>query len=447
MSDSFTPADGAAHAAVTLLESAVDALMSLDLAACADDALLQILPAVEAQRRRLVAVDHRQIAEVSARGIAREHGFAATADLLVSHLRIDRGEARARVTAADDLGPRRDLAGQALEPILPAVASACAEGRISAAHARVVAQTLDALPHAVAAEKDREVELFLVEQAAQFEPRTLRLIARRLLDTVDPDGTLSDEADRARRRHVTTTRRADGSVHGSFDLEPLTGEALLTVLDTLARPRPADETGEQDRRTPGQRNHDGLHALLMMALRSGTLSTCGGVAATLLITMTAEQAATGTGLAKSAHGGLIPASTALTLAGEAQVQAVRIGSIKGIEAYSHTQRLFTQQQRLALIARDGGCSVPGCTMPPALTEAHHIVEWATSRRTSVDNGTLVCGDHHRELPARGWRCVLQDGYPHWIAPAWLDPSQTPRRNLAHHPELVLDGAEFLDGSW
>lgn len=427
--------------AVVRLARAVDELLSVDLAPCSDEALLNLVSAVEAQRHKLVAVDHREIAELDARGTARERGFAATADLLVAQLRIDRGEARARVTAAEDLGPRRDLTGQALEPILPAVAAASTEGLISAAHARVVAQTLDALPHPVAAERDREIELFLVEQAAQFEPRTLRLIARRLLDTVDPDGTLSDETDRARRRHLTMARRADGSVHGSFDLEPLTGEALLTVLDTLARPRPADETGDKDRRTPGQRNHDGLHALLMMALRSGTLSACGGVAATLLITMTAEQAATGTGLAKTAHGGLIPAPTVLTLAGEAQVHAVQIGSLKGIEAYSHTQRIFTQQQRLALIARDGGCSVPGCTVPPALTEAHHIVEWATSRRTSVDNGTLVCGVHHRELPARGWRCVLQDGYPHWIAPRWLDPGQTPRRNVAHHPELTLQHAE------
>ena len=444
MSDSHASADDSVLAALAQLDAAVTALLSVDLTRCSDDLALRALPALERDRRRLVAVDHRQVSEIDARGLAREHGFAKTVDLLVAALRIDRGEARARVIAAQDLGPRRDLAGQPLGPVLPYVAEASRDGAISSAHARVVAETLDALPHDVAAEKDRQIEGFLVEQARQFEPRTLKSIARRLLDTVDPDGSLSDEADRARRRHLTAIRRADGSVHGSFDLEPLTGEALLTVLDTLARPRPADGTGAKDRRTPGQRNHDGLRDLLMMALRSGSLAACGGVAATLLITMTAEQAASGAGLAKTAHGGLVPVPTALTLAGEAQMQLVRFDSVKGIEAYSHTQRLFTAQQRLALIARDGGCSAPGCTMPPALTEAHHIVEWATSRRTSVDNGTLLCGEHHRELPARGWRCVLKDGFPHWIAPAWLDPDQVPRRNVAHHPELVFSAAGAPD---
>jgi hypothetical protein len=440
MSDSRLHADERALAALAALSAAVDDVLAFELSSCSDDALVSLLTGMEEQRRRLAAVDHRQIAEIDQRGLAIQRGFARTEALVAARLRIDRPEATARVAAARELGPRRELSGGALEPIFPSVAASSAQGAISATHARIVTATVEALPGDVAAEQDRDIEAFLVEQARQFDPRTLRVIARRLLDTVDPDGTLSSAADRARRRQLTAHQRPDGSVHGTFDTDPITGEALLTVLDTLARPQPADDTGLPDPRSTAQRRHDAFREVLMLALRSGELPACGGVSATILITMTADQAATGHGLATTGHGALIPTATAVTFTGEAQLQTITLDAGKAITAYSSTQRVFTQQQRLAMTARDGGCSVPGCTMPPALTEAHHIVEWSAGGRTSIDNGTLVCASHHRELPIRGWRCIMQDGIPHWIAPSWLDRTQTPRRNMAHHPEHALAGA-------
>jgi len=89
-----------------------------------------------------------------------------------------------------------------------------------------------------------------------------------------------------------------------------------------------------------------------------------------------------------------------------------------------------------MIARDQGCSFPGCTAPPAWCQAHHVTDFALTRRTCVDDGTLLCGFHHREHPALGWTCRMIDGVPHWTAPTWIDPEQTPRRNRMHDPALV-----------
>ena len=86
-----------------------------------------------------------------------------------------------------------------------------------------------------------------------------------------------------------------------------------------------------------------------------------------------------------------------------------------------------------MIARDLGCSFPGCTAPPAWCQAHHITEFSITRRTSVDDGTLLCGFHHREHPHLSWTCRMIHGIPHWTAPTWLDPTQTPRRNRIHDP--------------
>ena len=50
-----------------------------------------------------------------------------------------------------------------------------------------------------------------------------------------------------------------------------------------------------------------------------------------------------------------------------------------------------------MIARDLGCSFPGCTAPPAWCQAHHITDFSLTRRTSVDDGTLLCGFHSDDV--------------------------------------------------
>lgn len=205
------------------------------------------------------------------------------------------------------------------------------------------------------------------------------------------------------------------------------------MLDSLGRPRPSDD-GERDPRTAGQRRHDALQDALLGVLRTGDLPDSGGITTTIVLTMTAEQWRTGTGLARTGHGATVPARLAASLAGDAQVVGAVLDSMRRIEAYSATHRIFTKRQRLAMAARDHGCSFPGCDLPPALCEAHHVTEFRESRRTTVDDGTLVCGFHHREHERLGWRAVMIAGVPHWVPPPWIDPARTPRRNTVHDPQ-------------
>jgi hypothetical protein len=94
--------------------------------------------------------------------------------------------------------------------------------------------------------------------------------------------------------------------------------------------------------------------------------------------------------------------------------------------------------RLALIARDKGCTLPGCDRPPAYTEAHHRDEYIAQKGpTSLTNCLLVCSWHHREFGRRGWYPTFINKVPHWVPPTWIDPTQTPRRNTTHDPPLRL----------
>jgi hypothetical protein len=102
-------------------------------------------------------------------------------------------------------------------------------------------------------------------------------------------------------------------------------------------------------------------------------------------------------------------------------------------AYGRGRRLASKGQRLALGARDKGCTFPGCTRPAAWTEVHHVREWNRGGSTDLDQMCLVCRFHHRHFAAFGWEVVMLDGVPHWRPPDWLDPHRQPIRNTAHHP--------------
>ena len=375
----------------------------------------------EADARRSAVTNHAVIAELEARGTAREHGCPSTATLLVQVLRINPSEATGRVRDAANLGPRRGLTGEVLPPIFAQVAAAQAAGVISAAHARVITRCIDALPVAVQAEHDLAVEQTLLTHAQTLNPKQLGVCARRIADCLDPDGTLTTERDQHRRRDLRIHPRPDGSARIEGELTPLCAEALRTVMDTLARPQPAED-GTKDPRTPGQRNHDALHDGLLMLLRSDQLPDCGGITATIVLTMTPDQMQHGTGLVSTGHGALISAQLALTLLGEARIIPVVQDPNGQILAYGSSRRFFTEGQRLAMIARDQGCSFPGCDQPPARCQAHHITDYALTRRTTVADGTLLCGFHHREHPTLGWVCQMINGIPHWTPPRWIDPN-------------------------
>jgi hypothetical protein len=409
------------------LSAAVDACAAVSLSSLAEDDLLSVLREVERCRRRLEAFEHRLIAELDERNLPSKHSMPSTAAFLATMLNLSPREAGHRVRHARHLGPRITVTGERLQPLLPATAAARTSGSITAQHASVIIGTINKLPTSLPVSDVAQAEEFLIEQAQQFDARVLAGIARQLLDTLDPDGTLDDEARQRRRRFLTLVPTDDGMHRLTADLDGETAALAMTVLHSLAAPQPS-EAGDRDERTSGQRLHDALRAVLRLALRSGQLPRSGGVPATVLITMTVEQFATGTGLPHTSFGQRLTVGQALRIAGEASIGWVVHGSTGAVLSHGRSKRIATEGQTLALIARDRGCAFPSCTSPPEWTERHHIRPWSQGGETDLSNLVLLCDHHHDRVDTGGWTITMQDGLPWFIPPSWIDPEQKPRQN-------------------
>ena len=296
---------------------AVDALLAVDLTVASDAELLDTLREVERLSRRLVAVGHGLIAEAAARSLPESRGAASMAALWRQVLRLHPSDAAARVRAAEAAGPRRALTGEPLEPVFADVAAAQVNGVISPEHARVIVRAVEALPAAVQAEHGVEVERELVAYAAQVDPQSLHTLALHIHTWLDPDGSLDDPNERDRRRDLTVQQRPDGSAAVRAELTAECAERLLGVFDALAGPAPQSD-GVKDSRSAGQRRHDALLDALTRLCLAGSLPAAGGIATTVIVMMAEQSLHTGTGLAETSHGALVPARDALRWGGADQ---------------------------------------------------------------------------------------------------------------------------------
>jgi hypothetical protein len=193
------------------LDTVLDELTTRDLTGRNDGQLLALWRDLETRRNRFAVVDHALFQEVAARHLASTCGAKNITVLARDVLRIGAGEASARVKAAEALGRRRSLTGELLAPIYGKVAAAQANGSVAEAAARVITGLIDKLPDAVRCEKDVQVEEFLVKQAQLLDLDALKLIARRVELTLDPDGKLKETDYRRRHRDLRFTVRPWGS--------------------------------------------------------------------------------------------------------------------------------------------------------------------------------------------------------------------------------------------
>jgi Domain of unknown function (DUF222) len=263
-----------------------------------------------------------------------------------------------------------------------------------------------------------------------------------VVDAADPDGPEPiDDQRQQDRRCVELQQRRDGMWHLQGRLTNTLGAQLNAILDPLAKPRTSsieDENGNltqiPDERPSGQRLHDALDEACGRMLKSADQPSVGGAPASVIVTITLEELLAKAGLAETADGSQLTPDQLLRIADEADIWPTIIDRNGVPLALGRSQRLASRGQTMALIARDAGCSFPGCTHLPSWCDPHHILDWILGGLTDLDNLTLLCRCHHTHFLQKGWSCGMNaDGLPEWIPPWWIDQDQRPQINARIRP--------------
>lgn len=93
------------------------------------------------------------------------------------------------------------------------------------------------------------------------------------------------------------------------------------------------------------------------------------------------------------NGPAIAANTARRLADDCSVVPIYMQHGEPL-SIGRRSRVWTSSISRAITARDQHCQFPGCSCARH-THIHHLKHWAQGGETSVDNGVLLCGFHHR----------------------------------------------------
>ncbi|WP_159081527.1 HNH endonuclease signature motif containing protein [Nocardioides sediminis] len=358
------------------------------------DALVQLArleSRMSSTRLRVVA------AADQAGDVAEETGDRDIAAWCQRTTRMDRGAARREMVLARSLGRWTVLA------------QAHAAGEVSTVQADVIARALEALPKVIAAGILDEAERVLVEHAASFAPRELRVLGRRILDVVAPEVADDEERkrleaeERAARRttSLTTHSHGDGTTTIRIRVPDATADRLLTYLHAWTNPRKQDGTpggapGDSDARReltyPVRLGH--AFCDLLEHLDPTKLPVHGGTATTVVVTMPLETLLSGIGVATTDTGGRITASEARRLACTAHLVPAVLGGKSEVLDLGRGRRLYPAASRRAMSLRDGGCRAEGCDTPAAWCEAHHLVPWSRGGKTDLNDGVLLCSHHH-----------------------------------------------------
>ena len=290
---------------------------------------------------------------------------------------------------------------------------------INGEHVKVVRETMDRVPAAVDAVTRAQIEADLARTAIGVGPKELKDNAERTLFLLDQDGPEPDDTERERRRGVSKGPQGpDKMTPFNGNLTPEAWAIYEAIFAKWAAPgmcNPDDEhpcvSGtpsqaqiDSDHRSLAQRQHDALVAVGRSVLESGELGQHNGLPTSIIIRTTLQDLESRAGVGVSGGGTVIPISDVIRMAAHANHYLAVFDRATGsaLDLF-RARRVASPAQRIMLIARDGGCTKPGCTVPAYGSQVHHAArDWADDGQTNVDELGLACGPDNRMVGPGGW---------------------------------------------
>ncbi|WP_169914880.1 DUF222 domain-containing protein, partial [Rhodococcoides yunnanense] len=179
-----------------------------------------LLVRLEAAQRSLFALSHTWLADLMGqRGLDDIYGSMPVAVAVV--LGVSQQRARQRIRYANQFGARSALTGERLGPVSSATAAAASEGVLDEEHQDIVRKFFQRLGSKVDVETLESAERQLAQLARDLLPDHFKVAARRLYDTLDPDGSLSEDqvADQTYFRFGDQDENGLSRVSGRVDAE------------------------------------------------------------------------------------------------------------------------------------------------------------------------------------------------------------------------------------
>lgn len=335
----------------------------------------------------------RRLAEIDKRRLFERDGYLSSASWLASRFKVGWGAARELIRVARSLEE------------MPATREALQAGDISLSGVKVLAATREADPEAFVRSEEQ-----LVEAARIHSMSDLSRVVAYWRQAVEREHAAQGEEKLREQRRLHASVSLLGMVRLDGNLDPETGETLLTALGAVLDAEARSGQGEDDR-TPAQRRADALAEVCRQWLDGSERPTVAGERPHVTVTVGAE--ALGAHTSELDHVGPVPPETARRIACDASVmRVVMAGGSEPLDVGRRTPVVLPAMRR-AVIVRDRHCRFPGCDRPHTWCDAHHVVHWADGGDTAVPNLLLLCRRHHRLVHDRGggFRLELRDGRP------------------------------------
>ena len=350
-------------------------------------------------------VEVAAVAEAVDRGLPTEQGWG-TVDWIMRHesrqAPAPSAAHAARVRRVAEAACRRRPGSGDAGVDLDAASAAYASGVLSLARADQLLRFVDEVARVADGDAVAADLALLVQSAPRLTERELATALRYAARFLRPAALLEREEQSLRAARSLTKRPGPaGLAEYRLVLEPEGAATVDAALAALCGPVPGPN-GEPDLRPASQRRAEALVDLVGRAVASAEgLPTTDR--AQVLVTMSLDQvtvtAARGGGL--TGTGEILSPAAVRRIACDAGIVPAVLGSRSTVLDLGRRVRLFTPSQRLLLWRRDGGCSYPGCTIPAAWTQAHHVRHWADGGPTDVSNAALLCQRHHTLVHVRG----------------------------------------------
>ena len=339
---------------------------------------------------------------------------------------------------------RRSLGTAEVLDEMPGLRTAVDAGEVSLANAERLADAAQrTAPEAVDSASDLLADLLAL--AKELPPDRFAREASAWTQRHQPDHGHEDWLDKRRRRYLKTWKQEDGMVRLDGLLDPETGTRICNRLQgtaeelrrhdqQAARTDPASNgdaaSGNGEGLGPdggeGLRSWDQLRADALDLLTSGEAKSngdSGGRPKAEVIVVADIRTLTGddpAGRCEIPGTGPVPPTVLERIACDAHLTGVLFSEGKPLHHGARVRTATPAQWRM-LIARDRGCV--GCGAEPARCQAHHIVPFAQSRRTDIDNLVLVCWQCHHNIHDHHWRITHHNGKPALQPP---DPQAPPQ---------------------